>query len=185
MIDQIIVTDEQNGNNEPKEDVALTISSTNGIVLQDEIKRPGNHTFSVFFEDQSVYGNLLGHDVHLVKFNNGFNNDDKAILNDWMNWLFVDFAGTSLISEGIMAPTPANISFLGGMQELPAGQTGYFNAVLTPGDYAFIAEVDDPMGKNLYVEFSINWVCTGTYEVRSQRLSRKSSVPVDDFLLSI
>lgn len=156
MIDQIIVNDVQNGLSEPRADVALTISSTDGILLQEEIKRPGNHIFSVYFEDQTAYGNLLGHDVHLVKFNNGFNNDDKAILNDWMNWLFVDFAGTSLISEGLMAPSPAGISFLGGMQELPAGQTGYFNAVLTPGDYAFISEVDDPMEKNLYVEFTIN-----------------------------
>lgn len=155
MVDQIIVTEESNGKREPKADVSLVINSANGIRIENEIRRPGNHTFSVFFEDQSAYGNLLGHDVHLVKFEKGFNEEDRAILNDWINWLFVDFANNSLIAEGLVAPAPENLSFLGGMQELPAGKTGYFSAVLTPGDYALISEIDDPMGRNLYTEFSV------------------------------
>lgn len=150
MIDAITVTEENNTKREPESNIDINISTANGIELMTNISRPGNHTFGVNFTDQTAYGNLLGHDVHLVRFENGFSDEQKMTLNNWMNWLYV---GTDL--EGLMAPVPEGFTFLGGIQEMPSGSKGYFNATLTKGDYALIAEVDDPVDKDLYIEFTI------------------------------
>lgn len=54
-----------------------------------------------------------------------------------------------------MSPAPKGVAFLGGTQEMPQGKKAYFKADLQPGDYAFIAEVPDPMGKGMFQTFSI------------------------------
>ena len=164
MLHQFVVTSEENNKKEPKADIEIKISSTSGITM-DQIKRPGKHTFSVFFKDQKEggYGNLVGHDVHLVKFDETVDEHDKKILNYWMNWLYVDFANEiDDLSEGLIAPVPKGFSFIGGTQELPAGRTSYFDAVLKPGKYALISEIDDPMKLNpdtehgkFYREFTV------------------------------
>ncbi|MUP45432.1 hypothetical protein E0K83_06695 [Gramella sp. BOM4] len=149
MITELEVTEEDNNRKEPDANVTIEVSTDN-ISLLGNINRPGNHTFSVDYLDQTAYGNLLGHDVHLVKFENGFSEENTSKLNNWMNWLYI---GDDL--EGLMAPVPEGFTFMGGVQELPAGSTGYFTAVLQKGDYALVAEVDDPVGRGLYVEFTI------------------------------
>ena len=146
MIKEITVVD---GKSKPakeiKADVSLQISSSDGINMTEDHVKPGNTTFEVNFIDQASYGNLLQHDVHLVRFDHGFNPEDKEILDYWINWFFVDFAETAPIAEGLVNPAPEGVTFLGGTQEIPAGELSYFSAVLTPGDYALISEIDDPM----------------------------------------
>lgn len=166
MIKEIAVTGEEKYEDfSPTVNVSIDISSTNGIDMQEDWLQPGNTTFAVNFKDlkEGGYGNLLQHDVHLVRFENGFNDADKEILNYWMNWIFVDFDGTAPIEEGLMNPAPAGITFLGGTQEIPAGKTSYFLANLTPGDYALISEIDDPLTLNsetahpqFYHQFSVS-----------------------------
>ncbi len=148
MIKEITVTGDASYEDlNPTVDVSVEISTDNGIDMQEDWLQPGNTTFAVNFKDlkEGGYGNLLQHDVHLVRFENGFNDTDKEILDYWMNWIFVDFDGTAPIAEGLMNPAPEGITFLGGTQEIPAGQTSYFTATLTPGDYALISEIDDPL----------------------------------------
>ena len=41
-----------------------------------------NHTFSVYYKDQIVHENFVGHDVNLVKLDN---NVDLKVLENWMN----------------------------------------------------------------------------------------------------
>jgi hypothetical protein len=142
MYDQIIVTGSDNGNEEPTADFNINISSTEGIKIMDEIK-PGNRRMAVNFLDQAVYGNFVGHDVHLVKVHDGA---DIQELNDWMSWFD---------PNGLMTPPPANFTFMGGTQEMPAGSTTYISTILKPGNYVLIAEVPDPMTKGMLVEFSI------------------------------
>lgn len=159
MIDQIIVT-EGTGTDpgQPKVDIPISIGTEEGIVLEEAPSRPGKHTFSVHYLDQAVYGNLLGHDVHLVRLEDSVTEEDLETLNKWMNWFYV---GEDM--EGLIAPAPEGFTFLGGLQEMPGGQTGYFTAVLEPGRYALISEIDNPMALDngdsdrvpMYVEFEI------------------------------
>lgn len=163
MIKEITVVEEEHRKSpEFQADISLELSSTSGINMSERRLSPGNKTFEVNFSDQSVYGNLLQHDVHLVRFENGFNPGDKEILNYWINYFYVNFDGQGPIPEGLMNPAPSGITFLGGAQEIPAGNISYFNATLTPGDYALISEIDDPMRLNrdtahtvFYHEFTV------------------------------
>ncbi|TBW27121.1 hypothetical protein [Gramella sp. KN1008] len=142
MIEGIHVSEETSKIKEPESTLDINISSTSGIQFKSDI-RPGQHVVSVYFEDQVVHEHFLGHDVHLVKLSP---EADIDALNAWMNWKDPDQFKT---------PAPEGVEFLGGMQELPAGETGYFTAILKPGTYAFISEVPDPMSKNMFKIFEV------------------------------
>lgn len=148
MISGMVVTSEESGNTEPKSTMEVKISSEAGIEFDEKI-RPGKHLVKVFFEDQTVYTHFVGHDVHLVRLDESADLDE---LNSWMNWSD---------PNGFKTPAPEGVEFLGGMQDLPAleGQpnshVGYFDAHLKPGTYAFIAEVPDPMSKNMFKVFTV------------------------------
>lgn len=134
MITQIVVTDEPSRAREPRSNITVTISSATGIDVAGRL-RPGRNTIAVNFADQAVYSHFLGHDVHLVKIEN---DTDLNELTAWMNW-----------SAPGEFNSPAPYTFLGGVQDMPAGSTGYFNVHLKRGIYAFIAEVPDPRGKDM------------------------------------
>jgi len=55
--------------------------------------------------------------------------------------------------EGVQTPAP--VLFLGGVEDMPAGSTGYFSVNLAPGNYAFMMEAPDPVGHGWYLPFSI------------------------------
>jgi hypothetical protein len=54
---------------------------------------------------------------------------------------------------GLQTPAPAR--FVGGLQEMPAGSTGYFTVELEPGRYAWIAEVAEPQNKGMLLTFTV------------------------------
>lgn len=134
MIDQIVVTNAVNAAREPEPTMALTID--NGGITFDDSPRPGRHTVAVRFAEQQVHGNFLGSDIHLARIED---DTDLGELAAWMTWV---------APSGLATPSPAE--FVGGLHEMPAGTTGYIDVVLKPGRYAWIAEVDDPVGKNLF-----------------------------------
>lgn len=148
MITGLTVTPENNDNIEPGSTLEVSISSQEGIKVPDNV-RPGKHNIKVLFEDQTVYGHFLGHDVHLMKLDATANLFE---LNSWMNWSD---------PNAFKNPVPSGVEFLGGMQELPSlsgeytSKVGYFDAHLKPGTYAFIAEVPDPMSKNMFKVFTV------------------------------
>ena len=139
MVHEITVTEEASGAPEPEADIELTISSERGIEVEGDIGL-GRHTVAVHFEDQVGYDHFLGHDVHLARLTENTNLD---ALEAWMDW-----------TQPTGLETPAPAEFLGGLHELPAGQTGYFAIDLEPGSYAWIAEVPDPAGKMMLQTFS-------------------------------
>ncbi|MEF8813671.1 MAG: hypothetical protein V5A55_07615 [Halovenus sp.] len=155
MVDLLTVTEERSGVEEPEATLDLSLSTTDGITADDEV-RPGQHTVAVQFKDQEKYGHLLGHDVHLVRLDDGTNVDD---VNNWMDWTNrFGTTGNQLVADGSEPGT-----FLGGVQDiwpfLEGGsdlpETGYCHVNLKPGDYAWVAEVPDPRSKGMLQEFTV------------------------------
>jgi len=138
MIEDLTVTGEDNGAREPRADFDVVLTNPtdeeDGMEIVGDV-RPGHRTFAVHFEEQMVHGNGLGHDVHLARLDHDTDLDELAA---WMNWA----------KPGGLDVTPP-AEFLGGVQTMTAGSTAYVSVHLTPGEYAFIAEVDDPQGKGM------------------------------------
>lgn len=143
MTKDIVVTDIDSGNDPLTADIAIEISSTEGIVFNDSISA-GTHVFSVFYKDQIVHENFVGHDINLVKLDE---NADLEELERWMNWAD---------PKGLIEPAPKALTFMGGVNDLPAGSTAYFTATLAPGRYALISEVPATSSKNMLKPFVVS-----------------------------
>lgn len=153
MVEMLTVTEESAGTSEPTADIELSVSSDDGIQIES-IPRPHparhrsilprrEYTVAVHFEDQSTYENLVHHDVHLARLHK---NASREELGAWMNWIAPD---------GLQAPAPEGVEFIGGTQDAPAGETVYFTATFTEGRHAFVAEVPDPKAKGMLKTISV------------------------------
>ncbi len=143
MVKGIIVLEEDSGNSPPEATVNIAVSSTEGISFDKSIKG-GEQTFSVTFKDQVVHENFLGHDINLVQLDE---NADLKDLEDWVNWA---------TPNGLRTPSRRGITFLGGVNDSPAGSTGYFKVNLKPGKYVLISEVPNASSKNMLKTFTIS-----------------------------
>ncbi|MBO0321628.1 hypothetical protein J0X14_04915 [Muricauda sp. CAU 1633] len=142
MLKEIIVTDDSTIHEPPTPTLSLDISSTDGIVLNDSVTS-GKQIFKTNFLDQTVYEHFIGHDVNLVRYEN---NAPLDSLTQWLNWMH---------PRGLRSPAPEGFTFLGGMNNLPAGAHGFFEADLTPGNYVLISEVPEADKKNLMHIFTV------------------------------
>lgn len=142
MAKEIWVTEEDSGNKPPTEDIRMSISSTEGITYDGEIKT-GKNTFAVYYKDQITHEHFVGHDVNVVKLED---NADIDALEAWMNWS---------LPKGLSSPTPEGVTFLGGTNDSPTGSIQYFTINLKPGNYAFISEVPNSRSKGMFKTFSI------------------------------
>ncbi len=143
MTKDIVVSGTDSGNNEPTADIDINISSTDGIVFNDSISS-GKHTFSVKYKDQIVHENFVGHDINLVKLDENANLKE---LENWMNWAD---------PKGLIEPAPNAVTFIGGVNDMPAGNTGFFTAELEPGEYVLISEVPYASSKNMLKTFVVS-----------------------------
>lgn len=143
MTKELTVTDKKSDNEELFADVSISISSTDGIIIPDKIKK-GETIFEVNFKDQKAYENFVGHDVNLVRLTN---ESDIEELENWMNWMD---------PKGLINPEPAGFTFLGGVNDMPAGSIGFFSADLTPGNYVLVSEVPDSSEKGLLKTFTVS-----------------------------
>ena len=75
-----------------------------------------------------------------------FKRTDENELEAWMDWSD---------PKGLITPVPNGVTFLGGVNDMEAGNTGYFTVDLKPGKYAFISEVPKPKSKGLFKVFDI------------------------------
>jgi len=142
MTKDIVVKPVDSGNKELIADIAINISSTDGIVFKDSISS-GKHTFSVFYKDQIVHENFVGHDINLVKLDENANLQE---LENWMNWAD---------PKGLIEPAPDGITFMGGVNDMPEGNIGFFKANLKAGKYALISEVPNALSKNMLKIFVV------------------------------
>lgn len=140
MVHELHVMKDSSATEAPEPTLEISLSSKEGIEVEGT-PRSGRHTVAVHFEDQTAHEHFLGHDVHLVRLGDEVSRDSVAT---WMNW-------TRPGSFESPAPAP----FLGGVHEMPAGTTGYFTVDLTPGRYAWVAEVPKPDEKDMLKTFSI------------------------------
>ena len=143
MTKEIWVTNEDSGNQPPKANINISISSTEGINYAGEITK-GKQTFSVHYKDQIVHENFVGHDINLLKLDDNANLETLEI---WMNWLN---------PKGLISPSPEGVTFLGGTNDAPAGSTQYFKVDLEPGNYAFISEVPNANEKGMLKTFTVD-----------------------------
>lgn len=142
MAKPLIVTEEESGNNPPEATIQITLSGEEGISYDKAITK-GKQIFSVYVKDQKPHENFIWHDINLVKL------DDTAnleALEAWMDWSD---------PNGLITPVPNGVTFLGGVNDMPAESTGYFHADLKPGKYAFISEVPKANSKNLLKTFEV------------------------------
>lgn len=142
MAKQVKVVEEDSGISEPDADYTIHISAKDGITF-DETVSSGKKTFAVKYGEQKVHEHYLMHDVNLVRVEEGA---DMSKLNNWVNWSS---------PEGLQTPAPGGFKFLGGMQEMKQGGTGYFTAELRPGKYVLISEVPDPESKGMLKTFTV------------------------------
>lgn len=142
MVAALQVTNEENKLLPPVSTIKMNISSEKGFEFNQELTT-GLHIIEVNFVDQVPHEHFLGHDVHLAMLEDTV---DLKDLEKWMNWTD---------PEGFKTPVPKGVKFLGGTQEMPAGEKAYFNANLKPGTYAFIAEVPNASDKNMLKVFKL------------------------------
>jgi hypothetical protein len=143
MMLDLVVTDEKNGAPEPTANATLAVRNS-GMELVSGTLVPGTNTIRVDFIEQQALPSFVGNDVHLMRV------DDAESLhkaNAWLDWRARD---------GLEDPSP--VTFLGGINDLPAGSHGYFTVELEPGDYAFIAEMPDPMASGFVWPFKVETV---------------------------
>ena len=142
MYKVLVVSDEVSPLSEPTADISVSVSGETGISFEPPTGA-GTYTFSVHYLDQKKHEHFQGHDINLVKIADGA---DTEKLETWMSWLNLD---------GLIDPVPEGFTFLGGVNDMPAGKTGYFTATLEPGNYALISEVPEASSKNMLKVFEV------------------------------
>ncbi|MCS5490460.1 hypothetical protein [Algoriphagus limi] len=142
MLKEVIVKDEVSELAEPKEDYSVTISSTEGIQFLDSIPA-GIVEFGVEFLDQQLYEHFAGHDVNLVKLQEG------AELDSLVAWI------NPSDMFALSTPEPKEFIFMGGAEDMPEGKKAYFKAELSAGNYVLISEVPDAMNRKMVHPFTV------------------------------
>ena len=120
MIAGLSVTSAETGADEPEADFDVTLA--NYVIEAPDEVAAGAHTIRVrAIQDPE---GMLKHDVHLLRVTE---ETDLGAVIPWMSWI-----------DGMEAPAPA--TFVGGMEQLEAGHSGYLGVELKPGNYAWISE---------------------------------------------
>ncbi|MBD0822467.1 hypothetical protein [Aestuariibaculum marinum] len=142
MLKEITVTEKESKASMPEADYNITVSAKTGITFKDSLQA-GNYQFGVHFKDQKKYESFLGHDVNLVKIEN-----DTLIttLCKWVN---------SADITSLRSPAPSGLTFLGGVEDLEAGETGFFKVFLDQGNYVLISEIPNAKERGMIKPFKV------------------------------
>ncbi len=123
MARPILVNNRSSEISPPEEDIELTIENGN-MKVRGELTS-GKQVVKVKVAEKPETG--LGHNVHLARLETGANLQEVV---QWMNWF---------TPNGLRAPSPAHVTFMGGMHFLPINRPGYFTVDFSPGRYLFIS----------------------------------------------
>ncbi|MBR9915518.1 MAG: hypothetical protein GYB32_11945 [Algicola sp.] len=138
----ITVVDEPTNHTPPSAMHTVSVSSTEGYTFEGT-PTTGKNIFKVDFIDQVPHEHFSGQDVNLVRYDDGA---DMATLYEWLNWMN---------PEGLRTPAPNQFVFLGGMNNCEAGETGYFEVDLEPGNYVLVSETPNADKKGLLKTFEV------------------------------
>ena len=140
MLMELTVTDTNNNAPEPAANATLAVRNS-GFELVNGALEAGENTIRVDFVEQQALPSFVGNDVHLMRVES-----DESITeaDGWLDWR---------TSNGLEDPSP--VTFLGGINDMPAGSHGYFTVELEPGEYAFIAEIPGPQATGFVLPFSV------------------------------
>ncbi|WP_141398530.1 MULTISPECIES: hypothetical protein [Microbulbifer] len=122
MLQQVEVTSERGGIPEPKADSEVSVRNA-GIEAPTRLPA-GPQTIRVNFLENPP--GPVPFDLHLARLDSDTDLDKVA---HWMDWSNVG---------GLRAPAP--VEFVGGMEQLPAGNHGYVTVDLKPGRYLWISK---------------------------------------------
>lgn len=145
ILDHLTVGETRTDAPEPVGNARVSISSTAGI----QVEAPpvaGPQIIQIHFEDQTVYPQLLGHNIQLARLRD---RNDEAVLEalaEWMDWRH---------PTGPVNRAPGGVRFIGGVREMTGGATAYLHVDLEPGDYAWIAEIPDPASHGMLHTFTV------------------------------
>jgi len=140
MVHDLTVTEAKNDAPEPQANATLVIRNAGYELVSGSVK-PGSNTIRVDFDEQQALPSFVTNDVHLMRADSA---DSTALADAWMDWRD---------RFGLQDPSP--VTFLGGVNDLPAGSHGYFTVDLEPGDYAFIAEIPNPQASGFVLPFTV------------------------------
>ncbi|TVP58698.1 MAG: hypothetical protein EA351_03170 [Gemmatimonadales bacterium] len=127
MLDPLIVTDEPSIEEIPAANMRVELSEAGMSV--DGYLEQGTNTFEVHWMDHP--DGTFGHDVHIMRL-------EDSTPEEVVEWL--NFLNTDALAE------PAPGTFVGGINMMPAGSTGYFTADLEPGQYLLVSVYTGAMG---------------------------------------
>ncbi len=140
MYKDLRVTEETSSARPPENPtIEITITDEGLEVVGDVVA--GKHLVAVHFAQETPA--LVAKDVHVIRLDEGVNIDEVAI---WMDFLQPE-------GQISTAANPAPALFLGGVHEMPKGNTAYFKVELAPGNYAWISE--QPAADAVYSEFTV------------------------------
>lgn len=122
MIRPLRVTDTRSDAVPPEADIRITLSNFE-MEIEGEMT-PGRHVVEVHIEENPEEG--FGHNVHVARMEP---DTDVSEVVQWMNAF--DLNGLTI---------PAPVTFIGGVQIMPAGHTAYFTVDLETGRHLFLSE---------------------------------------------
>jgi len=141
MVFDLYVTADTTGTVEPSNPTITINLSNEGFETVPEQIPAGEHLVKVNFNEKEPP--LLANDVQVVKM------DESSSLEEVTSWM--DWTQTYGLVSTADDPHPA--VFLGGVQDMPEGNSAYFRISLEPGDYAWVSErpADAPLAKRFRV----------------------------------
>lgn len=141
MMFDLFVTSDTTAATEPSNPTITINLSNEGFETVPEQIKAGEHLVKVNFNEKEPP--LLANDVQVVKM------DENTSLEEVTNWM--DWSQTYGLVSTAEEPHPA--VFLGGVQDMPEGNSAYFRITLEPGDYAWVSErsADTPLAQRFSV----------------------------------
>lgn len=139
MVHPLTVAGDSTESAPPEADLEVTLSNE-GIQVNGT-PAAGRQTIQVQTRDHPKGALFLKNDIHVVRL------DDQTDIDEIARWM------DAWRPEGLRTPAPAE--FVGGAQDVPAGDSTYFSVDLTTGRYAWIAEVPKPQEKGMLKTFTI------------------------------
>ncbi len=132
---------EEVGQSAAPESPTLEVTLNDSLMVVDGETSRGEHLVAVHFQEQNP--GLFGKDVHVARLDRGRGVEE---LVNWMDANQIEGLAST-------AENPAPATFVGGVQDMPFGNTAYFKLVLEPGNYVWISEL--PASTPLYRTFTV------------------------------